>query len=110
MKAFTTEFERSKLVKEIDKVQVNIDECQRKLTKLKDEEKKIKDKIKNKNKSFDETMKTCTAKEGEVLTLQKNLDHEQLYISASSFFLENCETQIKEYQIDERAALQLHLS
>ena len=106
LKAFTTEFERSKLVKEIDKVQVDIDECQRKLSKLKDEGNKIKEKINNKNKSFDETIKICTTKEGEVLTLQKNLDHEQIYIRASSFFLENCETQIKEYQIDEKAALQ----
>ena len=106
LKAFTTEFERSKLMKEIEKVQVKLDESEKKLSKLKEEELKIKEKINQKNKSFEDTMKTCTKNETEALDLQKNLGHEEAYIAASSFFLQNCEKQIKEFQVDEKAALQ----
>ena len=63
-------------------------------------------KINQKNKSFEDTMKTCTKNETEALDLQKNLGHEEAYIAASSFFLQNCEKQIKEFQVDEKAALQ----
>ena len=106
LKAFTTEFERSKLVKEIEKVQNNYDEARKQLEALKGQEVAIKKKISDRNSEFDDKMKSCTKKEAEVKKLQKDLSHEQVYISTSDFFLKNCENQIKEFQVDETSALQ----
>ena len=106
LKAFTTEFERSKLMAEIQKVQTNLDNSVVKLTSLKEEEMKIKKSIEKQNKLFDDTMKSCTTKENESRKLQEILEHEQNFVKTSSFFLTNCEKQIEEFQIDEAAALQ----
>ena len=106
LKAFTTEFERSKLVGEINKVQSNLDNSVTKLTSLKEAETKIKGSIDKQNKLFEDTMKSCTIKEKESRKFQEILEHEQNYVETSSFFLNNCEKQIEEYQIDEMAALQ----
>ena len=59
LKAFTTEFERSKLSNEIEKVQNNLDKSHLKLDSLKKEEDTKKLQIKQQNEAFEEKTKAC---------------------------------------------------
>ena len=106
LKAFTTEFERSKLSNEIEKVQSNLDKSHLKLDSLKKEEEMKKLQIKQQNEAFEEKTKACDKKEKETTELQGVLKHEQDFISTSAFFLLDCEKQIDDLQVDEKAALQ----
>ena len=106
LKAFTTEFDRSKLTNEIAKVQKKLDESHSKLNGLQEEAEKKKMSINERNLSFEKTTKSFNLKEQEAQKLQNTLKHEQNFISTSAFFLTDCERRIEEFHVDEKAALQ----
>ena len=106
MKAFTTEFERSKLAREMEKMQGKLDTSAARLAGLKAEEEAKKNKITEQNLEYERRTKECEKKEKETADLTKLLQHEQKFVETSSFFAQECKEQSKELQVDEREALQ----
>ena len=106
MKAFTTEFERSKLTREMEKMQGKLDTSAARLAGLRAEEEAKKNKIKEQNLEYERKTKECEKKEKETAELMKLLEHEQTFVDTSSFFAAHCAVQKEELQVDEREALQ----
>ena len=106
MKAFTTEFERSKLAREMEKMQGKLDTSAARLAGLRAEEEAKKNKIKEQNLEYERKTKECEKKEKETAELTRLLQHEQKFVDTSSFFASHCAVQKDELQVDEREALQ----
>lgn len=106
MKAFTTEFERSKLAREMEKMQGKLDTSAARLAGLRAEEEAKKNKIKEQNLEYERKTKECEKKEKETAELTRLLQHEQQFVDTSSFFASHCAVQKEELQVDEREALQ----
>ena len=106
MKAFTTEFERSKLSREMEKMQGKLDTSAARLAGLRAEEEGKKNQIKEQNLGYERKTKECEKKEKETAELTRLLQHEQKFVDTSSFFASHCAVQKEELQVDEREALQ----
>jgi predicted nucleic acid-binding Zn-ribbon protein len=106
LKAFTTEFERSKLSREIEKMQGKLDTSASRLAGLRAEEDGKKRNIEEQNLEYGRKTKECDLKETETADLMKLLQHEQKFVNTSAFFASHCSVQKEELQVDESEALQ----
>ena len=106
LKAFTTEFERSKLSGEIQKMQGKLDTSADRLAGLRADAEAKKRKIGEQNLEYERKTKECDLKEKETTELTTLLEHEQRFVDTSSYFASICSVQKEELQVDEDEALQ----
>ena len=106
LKAFTTEFERSKLSREIERMQGKLDTSADRLAGLRAEEEAKKRNIEQQNQEYEKKTKDCDSKEKETAELTQLLQKEQKFVKTSAFFASHCSTQSQELQVDESEALQ----
>ena len=106
LKAFTTEFERSKLSREIQKMQGKLDTSASKLAGLKEDEEAKKKSIRDQNMEYERKTTECSLKEKETAELITLLQREEKFLNTSECFASHCEVQQEELQVDESEALQ----